>query len=430
MRLLTVRERDRVTIGASGGAGLTDADAGALAQLASALPLGALTWEHRSVRFGPFCGVLCVGELTIEVLPKIAGDSSEDISACGVLVAMLRAAGEMSDPPPGSAPLGLQSLHLLDVFILDFCGMVNGMLHRGAIRSYEPREENLAAVRGRLHLTEHIRQNLFDRGHIYCRYDELSVDNCHNRALKAVLAQLFVRAIGTRAKGAVNGLLRRLEDVPLRPCSAADISRLQFDRLTVRWRPIFERAVEFMRHLYPNVRAGRLDGPCLLFDMERLFEAFVCARLRSQWHIAGADGVKVVLQGPQRHFALAREKKSAFRMRPDISVVADDDTVERIYDTKWKRLDATAAYHGVSSDDIYQLASYAGRYRCSRLALLYPRSGEAVSGLVESFEIHCPGAPLIDVYVLDLLALVRGATLPDGLIPMAPRMPTPFAMVP
>ena len=106
-------------------------------------------------------------------------------------------------------------------------------------------------------------------------------------------------------------------------------------------------------------------------------------------------------------------------MRPDISVVADDDTVERIYDAKWKRLDATAAYHGVSGDDIYQMASYAGRYRCGRLTLLYPPSDGVVSGPVKSFDICCLGAPRIDVYVLDLLALARGATLPEGLAPPA-----------
>jgi 5-methylcytosine-specific restriction enzyme subunit McrC len=430
MRILPVREREQVPITAPGGAGLTEVDASVLARLEPALPAGFLGWEHRAIRFGPYCGVLRVGELTLEVLPKIAGDSSEGRGARGVLVAMLRAAGELADPPAGSAPLGLQSLHLLDIFILDFCSRVSLLLHRGAIRAYETQEENLTAVRGRLHLPEHLRRNLFDPGRIYCRYDEFSADNVHNRVLKAVLGRLLVQALGAQAKRAVNGLLRRLEDISLRPCSASDISRLRFDRLTAPWRPIFDRAAEFMRGLYPDVSAGQSEGPCLLFNMERLFEVFVGARLRRQWCSADASGMQVVLQGPQRHFASARNEKPAFRMRPDITIVGDDDTVERIYDAKWKRLDAKAAYHGVSGDDIYQMASYAGRYGCGRLALLYPCSEGAVPGLVESFDIRCPGAPRIEVYTLDLLALTRGAALPEGLGPPPWSLPVPLAIAP
>ena len=239
--------------------------------------------------------MLRVGDLTLEVLPKITGDTSDGRDARGVLIAMLRSTGELAAVRAGSTLLDLQRFYLLNVFILDFCERVNELLRQGAIRAYEAREENLAAVRGRIHLSEHIRRNLFDRDHIFCRYDELSVDNPHNRALKAVLFILLGHALGPAAKGAVNSLLRRMEEVSTRPCSAIDIARLSFDRLTHRWRPIFERATWFLKGLYPDVRAGTVDGACLLFDMERLFEAFVGAVLRRGWL---ESGTQVVLRGP------------------------------------------------------------------------------------------------------------------------------------
>jgi len=360
--------------------------------------------------------VLRAADLTLEILPKIAGGCASGRDARGVLVAMLRAAGHLAEAPAGARPLDLQSLHLLDVFVLDFCGRVNALLRRGAIRAYEPREENLTAVRGRLDLPQHLRRNLLDRGRVHCRFDELSVDNAHDRALKAALARLLGHALGSEAKGAVNGLLRRMEDVSARRCSAADIARLRFDRLTGAWRPVFEQAAWFLKGLYPDVRAGDVDSSCLLFDMERLFEAFVGARLRRQW--CGAAGASVHLQGPQRHLAVA-SNGPAFRMRPDITVRADDGVVVRVYDAKWKELDAAASNRGVGRDDIYQMASYAGGYGCGRLALLYPRAEGAAEGLVEAFDLRAPGSPRVEVYALDLLALVRGAPLPAALGPPA-----------
>ena len=46
-----------------------------------------------------------------------------------------------------------------------------------------------------------------------------------------------------------------------------------------------------------------------------------------------------------------------------------------ILDAKWKRVDATTddLKHGIQQADVYQLYAYAKRYRCSVVALVYPR---------------------------------------------------------
>ncbi len=409
-RKLTVRERDRLRIGGPPPC-VTGGDATNLARLAPMLPVGAVAWEHCGIRLGPFCGMMRVGELTLEILPKVAGDTGAD--ARGVLIAMLRAAGELMPDSVGSAGLALQKLHLLDVFILDFCARVNGLLRRGAIRRYDPREENLATVRGRLHFAEDARRNTFDRSRMFCRYDELSPDNAHNRALKFVLGRLLGRAMGAEAKASVNGLLRRMEEVGSRPCTAVDMERLPFDRLTRPWRPVFHRAAWLLRGLHPDVRAVEAEGACLLFDMERLFEAFVGAVLRRRWN--GSDA-RVVLQGPIRPFALGF-KGPAFRMRPDVAVVGPDGQATLIADAKWKRLDLRVAGSGVAREDMYQMAGYAGRYRCRDLALLFPSGDGVPPGMVETFTLQDGFGARVRVFALDVAALARGGAPPEALCP-------------
>jgi 5-methylcytosine-specific restriction enzyme subunit McrC len=184
--------------------------------------------------------------------------------------------------------------------------------------------------------------------------------------------------------------------------------------MTKAWQPVFRQAAALMNGLYPDVCAGAIDGSWLLFDMERLFEAFVGAKIRHQWH--GQNGRRIELQGPQRYFADV-SNGPIFRMRPDITVATDSDRIERIYDTKWKQLDLTARDLGVSQTDIYQMASYAARYDCARLFLLYPRETGTGSKMLNTFRLNGSGGPTVEVYMLDLESLAVGGPLPNDLGP-------------
>ena len=411
MRVLTVRERDLLPFGSERK--LSVGQEQALGKLAPMLPRGALIWERSGVRVGPFSGIVRAGDLVLEVLPKIEIGAADDAEAQGVLVAMLRAAADLAVDDAGTAPLGVQRRHLLDVFVLDFCARVARLLRGGAIRTYQAFEDDLPTLRGRLRLAEQVRRTDADRSRFRCAFDELSPDNPHNRALKAVLGRLLPQTMGSNARAAVAGLVHRLAEVSDTPCSAADIDRLPFNRLTETWRPVFQRAGWYLRSLFPDVRAGGVEGLCLLFDMQRLFEAFVGARLRREWRASGA-GSRVVLQGPSRHLA-SSTGGPVFRLRPDAAVMSAGGMVERLVDTKWKRLEPGAAGRGVAREDAYQLATYAGAYRCPEVALVYPRPRGLAAGLVESFELRMPGSPRIEVFALDLARTASGGVLPAGL---------------
>jgi 5-methylcytosine-specific restriction enzyme subunit McrC len=103
-------------------------------------------------------------------------------------------------------------------------------------------------------------------------------------------------------------------------------------------------------------------------------------------------------------------------MRPDAAVLEDGQCL-RIYDTKWKMLNTSKPDLGVSQADIYQMASYASRYDCDQISLLYPRDDQATAGLLETFELSDGRGSRVDVFALDLEALVRGAPLPNELGP-------------
>lgn len=412
MRRLTFREREGVSIGPAGE--ISEFEAEGISKLAGCLPPGVLAWGHRSLKFGPFCGVLQTEQLAIEILPKIdhGSDSSEDMR--GLLVAMLARAGELGSKRVGDAVLAQQHSHLLDVFIEDFCSRVKSALREGAIARYSESTENLNAIRGRLELTEHLRANAFDRSHLLCRFDERSIDNPYNQALKDVLRILLGFALSPRTRAMVAAFLHRFNEVSARKVTVRGIDGLRLDRSIRHWEPVFARARWLLSGLYPDVRTGDAAGSALLFNMEKLFETVLGLRIRHGCQARVDSPLSVGLQGPVRNLAT-----SGFQLRPDITIQSGRECVA-ILDAKWKHLDVGGPNSGVSSGDAYQMNAYASRYRCSRLALVYPASVDCPPGKVTEFALLTEERPMLEVVAVDVHELAFGSGVPSGLESMIP----------
>ena len=413
MRRLTLREREGVRIGPATGE-IREIEAEGIAKLAERLPPGVLAWGHCSLKFGPFCGVLQTEQLAIEILPKIdhGSDSSKDMR--GLLVAMLAHAGELGAKRVGDANLGQQHSHLLDVFIEDFCSHVKCALQGGVIARYSEKIENLNAIRGRLELTEHLRANAFDRSFLLCRFDERSIDNPYNQALKGVFQILLGFAQSPRTRAMVAAFLHRFDEVGNRRIMSRDIGALRFDRTIRHWEQVFARARWLLSGLYPDVRIGDATGSALLFNMEKLFETVLGLRIRHTCQMHEGSCLSVGLQSPVKNLATA-----GFQLRPDIAIQSGDETVV-IFDAKWKRLDRDKPNSGVSSGDAYQMNAYANRYRCKRLALVYPASGDCPPGKITEFVLMTEERPILEVVAVDVRKLVFGSEIPIGIDEMIP----------
>ena len=171
---------------------------------------------------------------------------------------------------------------------------------------------------------------------MFCRYDEFSVDNAHNQALKAVLTRLLEFAMAPKAKQVVNSLLLRMTDISTQPPSAALLEKLRFDRITEVWLPSLQSCRAVPERPVPG-RPSRASRQCLFaFRYGAFVEAYVGLLIRRAWRATGSE---VRLQGPRRFFGRVANGE-VFEMRPDAVVLRDGQCL-RIYDTKWKMLDTS-----------------------------------------------------------------------------------------
>lgn len=342
-----------------------------LEKLSGALPKGFMTWGRDSVKFSSYCGVLQLTDLTIEVLPKIYGKEDQPGSCRLALIRMLSKAKLLTLPKGTSANLSLQRYALLDVFILLFCEQLKIQVLQGLVRQYESTEENIPVLRGRLLINEQLKNNLAHKERLFCRYDELTADIKINQIIKFTLNLLYRFCTFNQTKKVVTEALFAFEEVSDQYIVLHDFKGIAFDRSTARYEGLINQCDMFIRGLAPDVVAGESSAISLLFDMNRLFEAWVAAKLKPE---AFKKGLTLKEQGPRKYLAVRADTAQAvFQMRPDISLIDDDGAVVEIIDAKWKVLDSSESKLGVSQSDLYQMVTYDSNYAPDRLTLIYPK---------------------------------------------------------
>lgn len=341
-----------------------------LEKLAPSLPAGTFSWGHQSVRFAQFCGVIQLDDLTLEILPKIHGREERPESCRAALVQMLHTARVMRIYKGAQAGINTQQHSLLDIFIQHFCHDLHTQILQGKLRNYVEQEENLSVMRGRLVIPQHVRHNVVHKERLYCRFDEFSEDILLNQILRFTLCLLIPWTYSGKTKKQLTELLIHFGGISDMPITLQSFKLLKSDHITQRFQPLIEQCRLFISAINPDVLAGRIPLFSLLFDMNRLFEAWVAEKIKPWAH---QQGWHLRTQGPRKYLAIFEDESPRFQLRPDIALVDDKGVPQLIADAKWKLLNEADRKLGISSSDIYQLYAYAGRYRVPHLQLIYPQ---------------------------------------------------------
>lgn len=369
MALISLRENVKLLVGEFDPLrpSVTSAQAERLSNLKPVYGFEAFKYVNgKTLAAQQYVGVYQLGPHTVEVLPKIDGEAP---AVRRNLVAMLSVALDLGISEGDVARVASQNHGILEILVRLFCDKLFKQVHRGLVRRYEGREENLSVLRGKLGIVEQVRLNAANPERLFCRFDEFQEDNPLNQVLKAAVRLLLKVSREMRNQRQLAELLLVFEGVSDCPRQLLPWGRVALDRLSERYRPCFKLAELFLKNTPPDVTGGAMHGFSLFFDMNVLFEEYVgrmCVR------IFGPHGFQVTRQSPQRYLTYdEKNKRSAFMMKPDV-VGRLDSQITWILDTKWKQLSAEEAKDGVVQADLYQMYAYASCYACPDVILLYP----------------------------------------------------------
>jgi len=324
---------------------------------------------HRGVRFRSYVGVLRVGELTIEVLPKTDNHADDDGYWRSRLFDMLRVAHDLPLRSPSStAHLRTRPHDVLHLYLRVLLETCENLHRRGLHRAYRAERANATALSGRLLFAEHLRHNLIHKERFFVERDRFDFAT----PLNHVLGQALRVARQLNGMRGLNARFQQLCEVwPELPDINATpdfFDRLRFPRGTEAYRPAVAIArLILLRHV-PTTGGGR-DLPALMFNVNRLWEIFLERTLQrvlpEQFTVSGQRSTEY----------WSSDEHSPATLRPDITIMRGN-TSFAVLDAKWK----VPTNDRPSSGDLQQLYTYAHHLGAGRVGLLYPGARPQVQG--------------------------------------------------
>ena len=313
-----------------------------------------------------FVGVIDIGGHQVEILPKIEGARESEVRHN--LATMISVAMDLEIHAGPTSAMRQPAPNVLEILVRLFCSQLWAAVHRGIVKRYVNRSDDLPVVKGRLDVVRQTRRHAARHDLLACRFDEFSENNALNQVLKAALVVLQGSTKAPENARSVADLLFVFHDVADVPITELRWHEATVDRLSRRFHPLLSLARLFIEGKAPDVVTGSGHGFALLFDMNELFEKYVGRMVRQ---VAAESSITVSLQGPSVFLAHRDGAGLSFKLMPDI-VGHDGSGIAWIADTKWKRLDTTLNREGLASTDMYQMHAYARRYDAKEVVLIYP----------------------------------------------------------
>lgn len=367
---------------------------------------------HRVIQVTSFVGVIRAPDgFQIEVLPKVGkviGGGA--VQARQLLIEMLCCLHGFRHVQTDSAKLLAERMPLLEIFIAEFLSAVKHIVKRGLRGDYRQKQDNLFALRGKLQMSPHLRQNQFRADRFFTEHDEFSTDRPENRLLHAALRRVLILS-RTQAN---QQLARELDfvfaDVPSSTQIRIDFQQVRLDRGMGYYTDALAWARLILDEESPLSGSGSHSAPSLLFPMEAVFEAYVAKHLSRQLT------PPLILKTQARSHHLVRHcEQNWFRLKPDL-LVRNVGRDLLVLDTKWKLLDGLKANgthkYGLSQSDFYQLQAYGLSYLdgAGDVVLIYPRT-DAFADPLPVFDF--PKSSGIRLWVLPFCLKKRRLVVPD-----------------
>jgi 5-methylcytosine-specific restriction enzyme subunit McrC len=286
---------------------------------------------------GSLVGLIAIGELEIEIRPKLP------------INRLLFLLSYSMDPENWRALHAefAQRDSLFEAIIPGFVYQVRQALRRGLLQGYRAEEDALFTVRGRIRVSEQIRSRYGLAPPIELRFDEFTEDIVENQLIKAAIHRLWkLRIRSPRIRQVLREFDLALQNVSLVEFPARSIPEVRFTRLNQRYRPAILLSRLILQATSFDLGTGAVSASEFLVDMNSVFEHFVVVALgESLRH----RGLAIAVQDDR----LRLDMDNRIRLVPDISVWHERRCIF-VGDVKYKRTE----WNRGANPDLYQLLAY------------------------------------------------------------------------
>jgi 5-methylcytosine-specific restriction enzyme subunit McrC len=317
---------------------------------------------RKGVKFNEYVGVIQIGNIVIEVLPKAdRGFNNEDtkIKWRDILVNMIRAVHGFDVKAPSSSNLKTKSNSILELYFELFISEVEYLLHRGLVKKYRKTEGNLTVLKGNIQFSKHISKNVVHKERFFTQYTTYDSEHLLHIILYKTIQVLKRINNNSVLVGRINALLLNFPEMPNLKITETTFDKVVLSRKTMGYQKAIEISKLILLNYHPDLSKGRRDVLALMFDMNILWEKFVLVSLKKE--------KSLIIKGQDSRYFWKPEGGNRRTIRPDITIQTVDGNF--VLDTKWKLIDTNP-----SMDDIRQMYAYHHYFNAKKVALFYPGS--------------------------------------------------------
>jgi 5-methylcytosine-specific restriction enzyme subunit McrC len=320
---------------------------------------------HNGVKFNEYVGVIQVGDLIIEVLPKVDKSSHSKKEWQQALINMLRVVGLFNLKAPSKSTLSLKSNSILELYFELFINELEYLIRQGLIKKYRSVENNTTSLKGSLQFSKHLSKNIVHQERFYVRHSNYDKEHLLHQILYKTLKLLKNINRFIQLDSRINRLLFDFPELKDINVSSESFDKIHYCRKSIVYKEAINISEMLLLNYHPNIKKGQNDVLALMFDMNLLWEKFVYVCLRK------FKKEDVSISAQNNKYFWKPNKGNRTSMIPDIVINQGEENCI-VLDTKWKNLNG----NNPSPDDLRQLYVYSKYYKAKKVALVYPGSSQ------------------------------------------------------
>ena len=277
---------------------------------------------YNGVQFNSYVGVIQIGGLTIEILPKADTHLAPDKSLWqSILLNMLKVCKHIQVDKVSETGLKRKNNSILEIYFEMYLNELQKLIQQGLIKKYRKVENNQNALRGKLMFSQNIRKNLVHKEKFYCEHQVYDKNHLiHQILLKGLL--VLSDLVSSKLNDKVKRLLYIFGEYSTLEVNAKTFEKLKLDRKSNPYQRSLDIAKMLILNYSPNLNSGNQQMLTLLFDMNKLWEEYIFRILYKNY-----TELDIAPQNSQ----LFWENK---KIRPDIVITKGKEKF--VIDTKWK----------------------------------------------------------------------------------------------
>jgi 5-methylcytosine-specific restriction enzyme subunit McrC len=313
---------------------------------------------HKAVRFKSYVGVIQLGNLSIEILPKTDQRAGDTDYWQAVLLDLLQHCQLLQIDSFEEAELRLQKGSLYQLYLHHFLDEIAQLLKKGLLKTYSKKTVRSKHWKGKVNLSKQLLLTAKGQSECHSSLQQFDTNHIWHQLIYQALKVLDGLNLDTTLDAKFNKIRNLFPEQSPIAYNAETFERLSYNSKTLGYKRVMNLTALVLLNYSPLLSAGRFPVLGILFDMNRLFEEYIYRQL---------------LKAMDPDWTIERQASGYFWAEktycPDI--VLRYKTQPLVIDCKWKQL----LTPNPEDNDLRQIFVYQSQLGAKEGWLLYPAVG-------------------------------------------------------